>query len=77
MSETKTVWHPYPKEKPASSGHFLITTRDNDRQMLRTNVDFFDADEGIFWCEDTEFFGIEFTLNVIAWAELPRPYQPK
>lgn len=44
--------------------------------MLRTNVDFFDADEGIFWCEDTEFFGIEFTLNVIAWAELPEPYKP-
>lgn len=76
MSETKTVWHPYPKEKPSASGQFLITTRDNDGQGLSRNVDFFDADEGIFWCEDAEVFGIEFTWNVIAWSELPEPYKP-
>lgn len=61
MSETKTVWHPYPQEKPKEDGSYLITT---------------------IYCHIPEVISEnyengEFNLDafVVAWAELPEPYE--
>lgn len=59
MSETKTVWHPYPQEKPKKDGVFLITYRfGNKIEVAEAYV-----------AKDNN------SDNLIAWAELPEPYE--
>lgn len=74
MSESKVIWHPYPKEKPKvplketsewgweySVAHIFLTTQKRDNQTAI----------GVSLFYDGEFADNE----VIAWAELPEPYK--
>ena len=58
------VWHTYPKEKPTKKSNYLVTF-------------FYCGLRKVFesrWIDDTYRFGY-FDKCVIAWAELPSPYQ--
>ena len=61
MSETKIVWHPYPKEKPIEFTWCLITSLSGNRKV---SIRMFGKTQ--FSIRDDE---------VIAWAELPEPYK--
>lgn len=59
MSETKIVWHPYPKEKPPKEGLYLITLKFGNTK---------DVSMG-YLTKDMN------SNNLIAWAEIPEPYK--
>ena len=60
MSDSKAGWHPYPKEKPTRWGEYLITIKTQGGNIV---------DVGLF-------FGNTFQdQNVIAWADMPEPYE--
>lgn len=65
MSETKIVWHPYPKEKPKRVGDYLVTiNRAPDGKEIA--VRYFDG----------AYFRFS-SKKIEAWAELPEPYKPE
>lgn len=85
MSETKTVWHPYPKEKPFSDykdidkdtflnkevSHICMIKHRNEKFMAELKwLPFFKKFYRMYWIEDIDKY-------VIAWAEMPEPYNPK
>ena len=65
MSETKTVWHPYPKLKPKEEGQYLITLRVGTTDYIDTDSYCINKNHGIF---------LRYNHFVIAWTELPEPY---
>ena len=71
MSETKTVWHKWPEEKPSTEGRFLVTEKiGKDKPFV--SVLRFEADPRF------SSWGILFEkTEVLAWAELPEPYVSK
>ena len=62
MSENKVIWHPYPQEKPPKQMESYLTTMPKGIVGINTFID------SVFGLYDNE---------VIAWAELPEPYNPK
>ena len=74
MSENGVVWHPYPKEKPTvpttktcSLGEYYTAYEFLVTQKLKGNVSHVIT---------SVYFNGEFKANdVIAWAELPKPYK--
>ena len=62
MSETKTLWHPYPKEMPKKEGRYLITCKHIFRNFVVIRS-YHNSD----WDKEV----------VIAWAELPKPYDKR
>ena len=83
MSETKTVWHPYPQEKPFSDykdtdrGTFskrkvpyicMIKTRNETLMAELTWLPFLKCFYRLYWIDDIDKY-------VIAWAEFPEPYE--
>lgn len=71
MSETKTVWHKWPEEKPPTEGRFLVTEKiGQDKPFV--SVLRFEADPRF------SSWGILFEkTEILAWAELPEPYEPE
>lgn len=71
MSETKTVWHKWPDEKPKRDNAYLCTLLINGK-YLGLQIWPYSEDNMPPW------HLIESDVRkIIAWAELPRPYQPK
>lgn len=81
MSETKTVWHPYPKEKPFSTDKqefismelaYICTIKmHKETFMAELNwLPFFKKFERMYWRDDIDKY-------VIAWAEMPESYNPE
>lgn len=68
MSETKTVWHKFPEEKPPELIELLVTHK-TEKGELRIDKACFDPDEG--WDGIIDMVG-----DVLAWAELPAPFEP-
>ena len=83
MSETKTVWHPYPEEKPFSDFKkidmnefmsmevpYICTIKMHKKTfMAELNwLPFFKKFERMYWIDDIDKY-------VIAWAEMPEPYK--
>ena len=68
MSETKTTWHKYPEDKPYG-GYYNVTTEDEPglKYVIPASFDS-DRDEWLF----NDQFEI---YNVIAWSELPEPFE--
>ena len=61
MEETKVKWHPYPQEPPIEDKDYLITVKyRRTRKVMK-----WDSVNGYF-----SVYG-----DVIAWAELPKPYK--
>lgn len=58
---THVDWHLFPQEKPKDDGIYLVTTLEGE------------VDTDVFQLGDFNFY----TSEVIAWAELPEPYQPE
>lgn len=77
MSETKTVWHPYPKEKPPTIDTTYFVTI--EVPFLGVNFRFVvmdiwtDSDNGNDW----KGYGKVPDNRVIAWAESLEPYNPE
>lgn len=68
MSENKVKWHPYPEEKPKKSDLYLITVKNiNIKPFVCQDV--FNDYTKVFRFE--RYSMIE---KIIAWAELPEPY---
>lgn len=63
MSENKVIWHPYPQEKPKRAREFYLVTTD----VISNDID-------IDYFNQLNQFADK---NVIAWAELPEPYNPE
>ena len=59
MSENKVKWHPYPQEQPPKDGLFLVTLKFGNKKEV----------EMAYLIKDIN------SKNLIAWAELPRPYK--
>lgn len=66
MSETKTVWHPYPKEMPKKEGQYLITLRVGTTDYMDTDSYCINKNHEIF---------LRYDHFIIALAELPEPYK--
>ena len=73
----KSVWHPYPDEKPESFlRNYLVTVEPLYDKSTKTNVDidtWSDSKEGGEW----EIFNNGIYFIVTAWAELPEMYYPE
>ena len=67
--QEQIVWHPYPKEKPTEDGRYLVTIR----MFCRDGFD--EEYERRFVQEDVFDLGYFWKAGVIAWAELPKPYE--
>ena len=63
MSETKTIWHPYPKEKPKEEDEYLVTVSNHPKNFV--HYLFYSGSP----CYSNQW------KYVIAWAELPEPYE--
>lgn len=61
MSENQVIWHPYPKERPIEDDDYLITVKGKHIKKVMK------------WNSVNGYFNIY--VNVIAWAELPEPYE--
>lgn len=68
MSESKILWHKYPDEKPQRNDDYLVTIKTS--RKLYISKDCYDINEGEF---EFEFM----TEIIIAWAEMPEPYNPE
>ena len=68
---TKVDWHPYPEEKSAlrTDGYYMVT--------YRWITGDFVVDTACWDGERWENFPVFPMVKVIAWAELPEPYQPE
>lgn len=66
---TQVNWHPYPKEQPAKRGNYLVTLEATWGKRY-IEVDFYRGKWDVFSHKDGSYF-------VIAWAELPEPYDPE
>ena len=62
MSENKVKWHPYPQERPIEDNDYLITVKYSRR-----------AKKVMKWDSFNGYFNIY--GDVIAWAEMPEPYE--
>ena len=61
---TQVDWHPYPEQKPEPYHTYIITIREEGH--LITLSDFY------------YHYGWQFYEDcVVAWAELPEPYDPE
>lgn len=58
-------WHPYPKEKPTEDELYLVT------------LDYISGDRSVRISEfcNKKFFAASQWYSVVAWAELPKPYE--
>ena len=78
MSESKIVWHKYPKDKPPKSGRYLVTVILECMGIKVTTDDFYDYKE---ICEN--YYGgpryrwYYHNGEVIAWAYTPEPFEEK
>ena len=59
MKKVEIVWHKYPDEKPTKDGLFLITHKFGNRKEVAM----------AYLTKDIN------SNNLIAWAELPKPYE--
>lgn len=68
LEEVKTVWHPYPAEKPAEgkTGWYWVTTETglNHHRKFHENI--------VFW--NGYVWGL-MGLKIVAWAEKLEPYE--
>lgn len=62
MNENKVKWHPYPQEKPLKEGRYLVTFKHIFRNFVIIRS-YPNSD----WDKEV----------VIAWAELPKPYDKR
>lgn len=64
----KTIWHPYPQEKPQnnSAKPYLVSVRFFDEIVV--DMDYYEGDY-FKWCKYRK------DERVIAWAEMPDPYK--
>ena len=62
MSENKVKWNPYPQEKPLKEGRYLVTFKHIFRNFVVIRS-YPNSD----WDKEV----------VIAWAELPKPYDKR
>lgn len=67
----KVDWHPYPEEKPFREDSYLVTRksvlpRDEGRVFVGT----------LPWDEEDEQWRYCYNAPVLAWANLPEPYEP-
>ena len=74
MSETTTVWHPYPEDKPKVPGRYLITMK---YPSYENNEDLSDTEVVIGSWDCKRFYISASDKNVLAWAESPEPYRPE
>ena len=68
--ETEFLWKPFPKCKPKEDGEYLVTVISNSNICILeykfVTTDKFECDSGTF-----SYYG----WKVIAWKELPKPYE--
>ena len=69
MSETKIVWHPYPKEKPTEEKQYLISFYVYKEKRSGVDIEFYDLDHDHWEIYDDGVYTI-----VNAWAESPDPF---
>ena len=67
-------WHPYPEEKPKVPGRYLITMK---WPSYKNDKDSFDLEVVIGNWDCKRFYISAKDKNVLAWADLPKPYQPE
>ena len=60
------TWHPYPNEIPERYNHYLVTVEKKGLKYVAKVMFSFDE----IWLVDKRY-------KVIAWAELPEPYEPE
>ena len=70
-SETKTVWHKYPDEKPPEDCELLVTVKSD-----YGGESWIDVSGRAFGDFIVELDGGQ-SHHVIAWAELPEPFSPE
>lgn len=69
----KINWKLYEEELPETSDYYLATYRFRDGGCMVHEIYYNYEEEGWFVNEDLEKFGFE--PDIIAWAELPKPYR--
>lgn len=68
------TWHPYPAEKPVvgSCDMYLVSLSKDYRGMI-VMTSAYSGGKWYLWDADSEM--VDGTEDVVAWAELPRPYE--
>lgn len=67
---THVDWHPYPEEKPELWSIKLVTFIDCGRPQISIEILVPNGNEEVWGPPG-------FPLEVIAWADMPEPYQPE
>lgn len=62
-------WIPMSEKQPTKEGWYLVTIKDNNNMLTHVV-------ETDYWDDLGEFWDI-YKDSVIAWAELPAPYEEK
>lgn len=78
MSETKTVWHKFVQEPPPQNNcRYLVTLECLKAIFVQPYEALVDTDTEvrILRWKDGSWENLDFGVRVIAWAELPEPYQ--
>ncbi len=57
-------WHQYPQEKPEEYDEYLVTVKVEQDLFTFTT----------YWLPEGNTF-IDFSRDIVAWAELPEPYK--
>ena len=71
--EKKTIeFHKYPEDKPKKKDFYLVAIKEYESPIIRADIAIFYDNDKVFEFDDNTLFG-----KVIAWAELPEPYNPK
>mgnify|MGYP000301432249 CR=1 FL=1 len=74
---SKAKWHPFPREKPDKEGFYLVTIKNNSTGTVTIDLNFWGVHS--FWSQNgkTEPGFLSFNgFSILAWMELPEPYEP-
>ena len=76
MNNERTIkWHKYPEENPIFSDIYIVSEKASDEYETFTSAAEYDKNRDVFYDLENVFSGKRYKLDtVIAWAELPEPY---
>lgn len=71
MRETKTVWHKWPDEKPKRDNAYLCTLLIQKKYLCLKICPYAKKNMPPWHMIETD------EKEILAWAELPRPFEPE
>lgn len=70
MKKAEVIWHPYPQEKPTEDERWYLATFSFGEDGTIAHTSYYDLLHRFI-----DYAGNSYDKYVIAWAELPKPYE--